>query len=433
MSERMDDFSARFEEGYNRVCSPRPVVQYRFTEQMLIDRPANGTELLLLIQNLAANSDIDSLRLFLKGPLKERAKASARESSDPTESLTYCVAPMLIDRSGNEAFAHDWMEAFGHTREKAVDYMLALWMQPMVGLQVKKTRLGLATIADIFELRANATDSSSTTPFEFAMGRDPGSPMTNDIKAQEFGYFLRICHPDRLPSLEMKDKQRQTVDVPLCDFMLARDNVMGQHLLPAVIAVYGAESDILRSAMRASLQEMLDSKKLSTRPRKDGDIQWEALHRWGDAEIGTRAWNTLTSTGRTVIESLAIGPIEITTRRLDQLEMMGVDIQAHCDPKDAVESQHMRLLDMAVKKRNAELVGHLLARGFDPELESIDRKTHRFFSAATLALQADPTDPNESNPGNLEQIQSLIRAHLAKKQALSVIDELGLDMKAAKP
>lgn len=426
--KRMD--RQEFEERYAKVTSPMPVIRMGLTPETVLELPGmkDIDFVQLLVEKLAQANDVESLQM-----LRDEGHLNRFHVNGPWTKVTYAVAHMLIDGAGNEAFASDWMNDLGHTRENAVKMFVELWEDAEETLWREQQRLGVATIADVFTI--DSSEGPPLTPVHLAWRNVEGSEGTQIQQAMELAYLMRYAHPDGMPQLEVRaDRLGTYKHVPLSDLMFAGEELKHRHLLPAVELAYGTENAGVRATMRGSIELMLKSKKLSIETRVEESFQWDAMQLWGDEDLGKRIWQSVIAPGKSFIDTIQRLNSPLTYIRLEQAIAMGADIQAPCDPIGLGGAQALRLMDLAVQMRDPTMVGYLLGKGCDPELKSVDRDTIKTFSAVSMIMGLDPDSPDEMAPAETKRIQDMLRMHLAKKAALGVIDELEAPAKqGAKP
>lgn len=426
-----NDFEARFA----RVTSPAPTTAMGFTaakiDEAIVEDMASE-RFKAFIQTFAFANDVQSLQVILdyarSGVPKMDNLLAFMDIEDRT-AVTYSVAHMLVDGSGNEFFAEQWMAAFGHNRGLAAEHFRDLWTRPVDTLVHEQIRLGVATLADVFDLERR--DSSASAPLANAMTETRNSNLF-EVQARELAYLLRLKYPKHLPDIEVDDESGRAEMIGLPDFLFPAHTDNGTHLLPAIALAYETDNASVGDAMRRGIDVMLNTQMLSIEPGVEG-FQWAAMQNWGEEGLGKRLWNATLLPSSSFIHAVLRINNDVGHARLAQIEAMGADIQEPCVSEGMAEPQSMRLLDLAVMQRKDGMVGHLLGKGCDPELVSIDRSTQKPFSAASLALAADPTSPDEKASAALGHIQDMIRSHLAKKAALDVIDQLGLAHAGRRP
>lgn len=412
-----------FEKHFARVTSPSRTTAMG-TTMAKVDEAINGLSserMKVFVQTHAFENDVASLQVILDSATDGDPWMDSLLDWDDRIAVIYSVAHMLVDGSGNEHFAEKWMAVFGHTSELAAEYFRDLWSRPVDTLVHEQIRLSVAALADIFDLETFA--DRAKTPIEAAW-IEPRNKNVFEVQARELAYLFRLKYPNHLPDIEIDDENGRAEMVPLAGLLMCERLGMGTHLLPAVSMAYDSDNLSVKTAMRDGIDKMLSSRKLSIESQEGEGFQWQAMQNWGDEGLGKRVWNAAMQANNTFISAIAQITGDSIYTRLAQVEALGADLQAPCNPGAMSYEQEMRLLDAAVNMRNDGLVGYLLAKGCDPELESINRGTNQVFSAASLALAADPNDPDVAASAATEKIQSMIRAHLAKKTALEVIDEL---------
>lgn len=422
--------SFAFEDHFARVTSPLPTIKRGLTPEMascLVDM-TNISHTETFVLRMAQSNDVDSLKVLLdSGELKTLFKPGGEHAT-----ITYAVAHMLVDGSGNDVFAREWMESFGHTRLLATKTFNDLWESGEEGRWHEQQRLGVAVMANILQIEAS--EGPPVTPMETVWRNQEGNEPAQAQQAREFAFLLRVAHPEGIPLMEVRDgRLGRFVSKPVTDTLFAHDDMKYRHLLPAIAMAYGTEDEGVRTTMRASIDVMLKSRKLSIEPREEESFQWNAMQIWGDETLGKRIWQSVVAPGRSFIESVIRLNSPLTYTRLEQAEAMGADIQDICDPMGlGGENKPMRLMDLAVQMRDPHMVGYLLARGCNPELKAVafDGTNLKTFSAASIALALDPESPEEMAPNETKRIQDLMRMHLAKKAALSAISDLAEPVQA---
>lgn len=407
-----------FDKGYRMARTQSQVVEHGVTEKSVARAIEVVKDPFTLVRSLASDNDVASLQVFLKEPWVNMVKTAAWGSINPIHSLPYCVAHMLIDNSGNEDFARQWMETYGHTREQAAVYYLSLWAgDTHENLGLVQKRLGVGTVADVFQA---GYGKDGFAPFFEAMSSTKSESGDIRQKAREGAFLLKTCHPAELPliSMTMVDGTQQMV--PYSDHLWSSNHRRTHHMLDAVGMAYEADNQAVRQQMQASIDKMLKSNDYLHQHVHT----FEALKKWGKEGYGQEIW-TMTRKDWGFVEQLIGWDGDQCIEHLQQLVDAGADINATFRPGVGRDGDLWCAIDAAVENSNPRVVAFLLANGADPSIppQRYDLKD----SAAQLALDMEASPSSYGGQAeNMQAVAALIRVHMAKTAALAAIDELGL-------
>lgn len=423
-----NDPTLDFERHYALIRSPQPVTPHGLTRQMaetLMDVLDPG-RMESFIVKLAQANDVDSLKRFSNTNLIDDVMDRTNRSC----AVMFAPAHMLIDNSGNEEFARHWMERCRATKALASNYYQKESRLSLNNPIHEQHRLGVATIAKIFELDATfhlpeRDGPVIESPFEVVMSREGSTSLAQ--QSRELAFILRTCHPDRMPLLESMDKNGVQETSPLSDKVWGGKGLRFRHLLDGLSEAYSPDNAEVLATMRSSIDRMMEEKFLSIEPaRNSGGItgyQWKALDIWAPEGYGAKIWSSRMVPDTSCIELLVSKTGAELDARMKQLVRMGADIN---EPTMTMYQGDLklRLMELAVSKAKPEVVAWLLAHGADPDLPMAQVDGAPIRSAAQMAIDMTTDIQSPSLGPQIEQVATLMRAHMAKKSALGIIAEL---------
>lgn len=409
---------ASFEECYRTVRSPRQVVEHGVTEESAARVLEVVKDPFVLVRSLASDNDVESLKVFMKEPYVSFVKTAAWGSIDPVYSLPYCVAHMLIDNSGNEDFARQWMDTYGHTREQAAVYYLILWAgDTHENLALVQQRLGVGTVADVFQA---GYGKDGFAPFFEAMSSTKSEFSDIRQKAREGAFLLKTCHPNELPQMSMTMRNGTKQMVPYGDHLWSSNHRKAHHMLDAIGMAYDADNQAVRQQVQASFDRMMASDDFLAQHAHTFD----ALKKWGKEGYGQELW-TLTRKQWGFVEEVISWDADRCIEYLQQLVDAGADINATFQPAVSEAGDLWSAIDAAVENANPRAVAFLLANGADPSIPPQRRDRKETAAQVALDMEADPGN-NAGGVDAMKAVASLIRVHTAKAAALAAINELDM-------
>lgn len=416
-------------------CDMVPGIDY---PEGLIDNPYHATA---VIDALARSNDVASLRLILDEAIECRI-------GGPEENLqrdiTYAVAHMLVDGSGNEPFAREWLENFGHTRSRAAGQMKELLDRHSKSAHDTQTLLGTAILSEPFKeyLITGATPSSSHIYVEapFASFMDGLALKSIPEKGRDAALLLKLMHPDQLPDLERSNG----APVPLAHMLWSADKITLNRALQAASEAYDPDNEAVNTQMRDGIACMLRNQAIplpsSFTATDESPIVhhpvWKALDHWGGPDIGKRVWGSLTTGMQKFLEELVSKADERDSIAiLDFMKSRGADFDdpIRMDQNGPDDIARTNLALIAVAHSKAKVLGHLLGHDVDVDDVALHPKTKIKISAAELAEKMHAGARNPDYEQRTDAVASLMRTHLAKREALRVIAELDEPTQHARP
>lgn len=412
-----------YEASFVAATTPMPSRPSRLTEEQ-VHQVINGcsdSRATRQVQTWAQNNDYEALRNVMTSAWWKKDR-----SDIVRPELTYAVAHMMVDGSGNATFAREWMETFGHKTELAREHLKDLWSDTANDRFLDQTRLGLAIVADVFKILTYDDERiASILPI---MGyRDDDNGM-DAKKAEGLAHILRVTAPDTTPQIDTVNANGQIVKKPLPEVLYTYTTLRVRHMLGAIELAYGnaEDRDDILGMMRSSINVMVNMHRLPLESRIDDSPLWDSMMRWGDQNLGPRIWHATVLPKLPFVQGiLEKCPDDMIFKRLEQVATLGADLQEPMKLKVNGQEKTMRILDAAVNYARPNVVGWLLSRGCDPRLESRDSMTGEVVSAQTLAAaRLTTTDISNPNYPAVRRVSELISSDLARRSALEVIAEL---------
>lgn len=439
----MNAQASNFDEWYAKLHAPAAVTPHglipKLAETMV--RLSFDTHVRQIVKEIAEGNDVASLKVYLESFIKEDLNQETKEERfDP--GLTYAVTHLLVDGSGNEAFAKQWLDTMGHTPARAEE-----WFRDRMSLVTSKDelvyaqqRLGLATLVeDMFAKRPPVgPDLARQSPFEEAfVGMLPAKThLSKEVLLElrmEAAALFRHFHPDGLPTATVFTHYTNEPDeVPLLNTIWRREDL--QHVLGAVHLAYGANHQVAREQMVASIERVFDEgfTRLWDPAHPDDSDRWDAVVEWmGDDVLKMVVnGNFLTGFGYqqeriTFFDSLMGIPMETAVERLADLQAKGFHLDDFNTEQDDERKPPVRrnLLISAIGNANQEMVSWLLSQGCDPEITSGLPDALSPYELA-MELEAQFKQSHAKGEATYGAIADLMRTAKSKNEALRAIEEL---------
>lgn len=402
------------------VATPRRTAAARGVVQGFIDGEFCGHDRIdLAFDCVAAANDVDGLQRMV-------ASSEGRRLLNTASSIavTYCVAHMLVDNSGNEAFARDWLQARGVSTN---------WARIQAGILAGDDRdmistqrlLAVSQMVSIFE---TGPSNGAAPLWSFAKYSEDAQRQQEQCYA--LAAILRLNHPDQMPDAEVKNSYGAPTKSGLLRAMWGSDPLLS-HLLPAIELAYDARSPEIQREMEIGILSTINNGRLAVNRTDRGlDPQWDAIAKWGSDNVGPPILHCKTSNGSLFCEELMKLPFELGLKRFNLILEKGAQLDSPIlgTSISNYNAAH-RLLDVAVNAGVEQMTGHLLGLDADPTLPSEMNAGPNSQTAVEIAenkFEASGSDPSR------ERILTMVKAAAARKEALKVLAELS-SMEPLKP
>lgn len=414
-----------FSRWYADLRTPVPKVEV-FVSDDEMDFALTSAQEDELIESMAQASDLEGLRRFMALPKAQHTRHEATKGWRP--SITFCVAHMLVDSSGNEGFARAWMSDFGAgsastLSDEASRMASARFHHYTLGSDRSKVRnqqlLGLSTLIDVFK----RPPSKSTLQMGEATclnlcGKDD-SARRADENSRVLAAILKLHHDQSLPDVDVREdgvqKRRSLVEA------LITGGERCHSVLPAVEMAYGGNA-IVAQQVRDGLERLVRASGIDALPGTSSDGLWKCIAAWGDR-----------STAESVMESKGFQKelaqiTGISIDRLTTLRGMGFELDTMIPSQVRKAQGAQTILHRAIVHNNADLVAWLLANDCDPLIKTISSDQSEagrdgVYLAANSGLSGEQND----------RIRSMVNAVAASRAAYAALDELGLASPGARP
>lgn len=369
-----------------------PVVERQFT--------VSGARLLLqiatksiddVIDGLAKDGDIQSLKNFIEAT--DNLKRMRGLPAGQRGAIVYAVVHMLVDGSGNDAFAREWMDTLGHTAKAASDRLDAAMAHFDKHSPVEMQRLwGLVQVAgNPFECMPGAVASEPAIN-KLLIGTYGISNFSerNALQSQLLAELLVVKSPDKLPdfiesmpvmNLTPNSREHQLsferTTTPLAHAMWTNKGEMAR-LLPAVAMAYGACHAQVRMQMNdgfayALMEGAIDLSgssiaKMQMAAIEQGWIEAHVLDTILDGKFGIFTFKhgqSVKVANATFLTALAQVHPDVQAGIVGTLRSGGVDVNRQIEIKGDCVRQ-VNLAYSAVNERSADLFIDLLSHGCDP-------------------------------------------------------------------
>lgn len=372
---------------------------------------AAPTDLGQIIDRLAVDNDIDSLKHFI--PLVAEIKGSVGFKFTPSKltPLKFSVAHMLLEGSGNEGFAADWLTAFGvdakETRRYAETLMDAAFRDDAKFVNIQRF-IGLCKFDG--EVFIDRSIVCSDEKFPTAFFTTP----THQARAV-LAATLAAAFPDELPV-----SLRDGYETPLAELIVSKYPFN----LPILEQVYGTNNERVKEQIQEAMRVELES---GTRMNK-GQL-WEAIPLWGDAatldQVVQAKFTFYDVHNNERKDAPFLDALEASagmeydpTYAFAALLKLGMNVNRQLPPEGR------RLIDAAVAGNHSDSFAMLLAHGADPELRSYPGL--RQYSALEILDIKQSFDPEVKV--QIDRMKDIARNWSAGKAARAAIEELDADV-----
>lgn len=422
-----------------------------------------------LIDYLAACQDVASLRCFMDN---QGFREQITKDAAPAERLQilYSVSHMLIDGAGNESFAQQWLEAFGHSEVHATKRLAELFksqsLREITVLELQRT-LGLARVAHNPFLPIEKVDPPLEPAINSLLNRTTAS--LNSVGAlfitqnRLAADLLANYAPDRLPphitynqciNLDSRRAPAVTYDKESTELAAGMFQT-GSHLirlLPVVAKVYG-DNPVVRRQMEEGFAQALAQSDipLSTcvafKPQMEAIIQQDfsgkTLQKMLDSTYKGYVFRNGSSEQVRMdfidaVSFLYRDDQDLASGLMNHLHATGVDLVSSRTRTIAGRDVHQQLLDEAVVHGAAGLAKDLIAFGADPERtgwrvsatgirEDLPSPLER---VRQMLIELDDSTPKHKA---FESMYDVMLAGSARAAALRAIADLGLSSDACSP
>lgn len=426
-----------FDEWYADLRAPAPEIHHELncTLAAMFVKQIRNEGVRQIVIDIAQGNDLDSLKVFFD-VFKEDLNRSPREGVIDPE-LIYAVTHMLVDRSGHEAFAREWMQVMGHTQESAADWFrqnknLLLNVEGDV-IQAQQ-RLGLASLVDgLFKV----TEYLGASPFEQALHSELPGKIRLDIDVLpslqfEAAAIFRHLHPEGLPEMSSVNSSGQTESFPFLNSLWRTDDP--QHLLRSVHMAYGPEHPKAREQMVASIDRALDNGfvRLWDPAAPDWNHCWDTFVEWMGQDVLDLVVNGSFITGFSAAEStntffdcINEMPQDEAVLRLADIRRKGFDLDMFNTEDNGAGKRpsHRNLLISAIGLGRKEMAGWCLAQGCDPDARH--HSSPDMLSPYEFAIDLETQFRGSNAKGEITYaaIADLLRTARARKDALEAVEE----------
>lgn len=384
---------------------------------------------------LAHNRDIAGLLRVAESPAAQKAIDEAKLGKRP--EITYCVAHMLVDGSGHEDFARDWINSHGPTGRGCATVVRNLLnkTRDLYKFEVQRL-LGMATLQDFFQQpKPNASGERDRGFWNTAITELCDKDHTAEQVAERANILaavLRQHHPDQPPLIDYLDSGDWHVGKDLIDTCW-RGPARYQNLLPAIQLAYGLDDPEVISRMRKSLRDLISAGEISTLRCTSSDTRWDAIVTWCTPELAADLWQTHVTVDQPMpfVSIVAGTDADLAIKRCQQLLEIGFrGLDDHVDftkevsyevPKGGLVA--FTALHQATLVANADLVGWLLSQGCDPTKRSINTVDP---ASETSSVELADNSLMAQDIG----LNDTLRAAAASRAARSVLAELDIELSA---
>lgn len=432
---------AAFEHWYADMRTPAA------TEAMVSDELSDMSEhfqrsdsFKVIVDNefvvLANNRDIQGLLRAAESPTAQLAIEEAKKGRRP--EITYCVAHMLVDGSGHEDFAREWISNHGPSGRGCAAVVRDLCKKERELHKVEVQRLlGLATLQDFFQQpKADASGAKErgfwNTGITELCDKDHDSAQVA-FRANILAAILRQEHPDAPPSIDYLDGGSWHAGEDLIDTCW-RGPARYQNLLPALELAYGNDDPEVTSRMRQSLSDLISAGQITTLRGTANDTRWDAIVAWCTPELAIALWQSHVTIESMPFISVVGGTAEdLAIQRCEQLQAIGFQgLDDHVDFRKEVSYEvpeggmvAFTLLHQATIQASSKLVGWLLSQGCDPTKRSINTVDPHSQASSIEFADASLMAQDVGLPDTL-------RAAAASRAARSALADLELDIELSK-
>lgn len=403
-----------FERWYADLRTPTPVDPLSASWENMTDFFWGDSKETLVrqIEELANANDVAGMRrLHEATQLKEVLEDGAKGHSPAT---TYCVAHMLVDGSGNEGFAREWINSMGYEpRMAAAQFHHISLVSDRTKLQNQKL-LGLSTLVDVFH-----RPERGMVPYSnFAGPIDTPSRVAENCRI--LAAILRLNHPDKPPRTDYRERAGLVYERPLTEVLWSGEPF--HNLLPAIEQAYGRGNPQVEREMAHHLRGLIFNGKLQWKPTDAGtDALWDSMSTWRQPSMGSDILSAKGEDGELLQKTLMSLPDDLVIRRLEQLKSMGARLDDLVEEQTLVGKSACTLLHRAILREKVDTVAWLLMNDCDPRIQSISElsgdKAHDGLACAALV---------ESSSEQGAKIASMVRAAAASKAAHEAFAEMGM-------
>lgn len=397
------------------VITPKQAAVAKDVIQQVLDGHVSGHDNLdRVFRAVAHANDVEGLKQLIQAPACKQLKDYA------STEVTYCVAHMLVDNSGNDAFAREWMEGLSHSAGNARIHA-AIAAQPLTWNTVEAQQmLGMSQLTNIFATGPN----NEAAPWWSFTKWDDGAVRQEDY-CFVLAAILKMQHPDALPTVDVKNSYGAPFSMNLVRGIWSSESQFA-HLIPSLEIAYDMQSPEMIEEMRIGIGSAISNKRLMLKAFNNGlDSQWDAIAKWGNEHVGTSLLHATMASGVHLCDELMQIPFELAVRRLALILDRGARLDAGIlGAKIAGYDAAHQLLDVAVHAGAEQMVGHLLGMDTDPtKPPEINKKP----GAGQNALQIAEEKAQELN-ADLKRgsILTMVRAAAARRAAHDVLAELDL-------
>lgn len=422
-----------FDGWFEELRKQQPVTSYALNPAMarVVIASTDADE---IVQTIARGNDIPSLRVLMA--VDGGQALLKRFPKERREMLTYAVAHMLVDNSGNEAFARQWVEHLEHDPLQAAAIYRKGAKRPFESIVSEQARIGLAILCDALTL--SATDPHRECPLVGAMQQIgvAADRACRERFCYEVAAFLRVVSPDQIPVVSSRDMTRN-FSMSLDRAMLKMDDATP--LLPAFGLAYSADNAVVRARIHESIKDALRfGTEVFLEPKGAFSAQWELLMQWKDASLMEIMWkgkfrdSNPTKGYRSASFLMALCKLshDDALEVVVEMQAMGLDLNRLSDEVAGDRRYGRRLIDAAVQAPNPRLFGWLLAQGCDPEVKMYEESPDRYppESAADHLdgwCELVPEGHREqAKRTDLTEAETLLRVWRSRRNALLALDEI---------
>ena len=422
-----------FDEWFTELRKQQPVTSYALNAAMarVVIASTDADE---IVQTIARGNDIPSLKVLMAVDGGEALLK--RFPKEHREMLTYAVAHMLVDNSGNEGFAQQWVKHLEHDAEQAAKIYRKGAKRPFESIVSEQSRVGMAILSDALTL--SRVEQHRECPLLGAM-QQIGVAADRGCRERfcyEVAAFLRIVSPDHLPMVSRREMTRN-FSLPLERAMLKMDDATPA--LPALGLAYDTNNADVRARIHASVKDALRfGSEIFLEPKGAFSSQWELLMQWKDEDLMDILWKgryrdsdpTKGQRSASFLAALCKLSHDDALDVVCEMQGMGLDLNRLSEEVAGDRRYGRRLIDAAVQYPNPRLFGWLLAQGCDPEAKNYE-ESHDRYPPESAAEHLDgwcelvPEGHREQSKRiDFTEAETLLRVWRSRLNALLALDEI---------